>query len=445
MPRRSVVRSVPSPVTLLAAVLLLVVALGSVPAAASAREAAAPTAPEPISHLDLVDVGLGTGGYLLTVVWRAGAGTSGYHVRARAADGTVLDAATVTTTRWQPELDARAGDEIVVRVTPYAGRVRGPASTLGTTLPDLTPPTGVFALSRSHRDVTVTWTALSDDVSRSSGIRRSVRWGDGTARQPWRSGRSLTHRYPGPGHWHPRVRLVDAAGNAATVPAGAVVIGDHTPPTGAFSASPTLGWADLTEVGLTQLALHDNASAATGIGRTVDWGDGSSTPWPAGEPVAHVYGTDGVFTPAVQLVDEAGNRRTVPADPVTINRDAAAPTVRMWRPSTHRASVSSWRVLYGRAADAGAGVALVRVQVVQQRPAGWYGYHPGDGAWVAAADRRDAWRHARTALVLPTRTGRWLCPVRPLRQGLLVVRVTARDNVGNTSARLEHRRRLTRP
>jgi hypothetical protein len=435
-------------VAALAAALLTLTTVGTTPAGAHGRPvgspAVSPVAPGPVSDLHLVGVTRSDDLYQVSVAWQAGADTSSYRVRALDAAGAVLDRASVTATTWQAEVDAGPGQQVTISVAPYHDRLRGTPDRISATLPDLTPPTGSFATTHVHRQATLTWHALADDVTSRGAIVRSVTWGDGTARQPWPSGRSIGHGYPGPGAWHPVVRLVDAAGNTALVPAPAVVVGDRRPPTGVFSASPTAGWATLSEVGLTQLSLRDDRSAPADVGRTVRWGDGDSTPWPAGEPAAHVYETDGVLTPVVRLVDEAGHHRLVRANPVTVSRDTGPPSVRLHRPpADQRSSINSWRTLEGRATDAETGAAVVRVQVAQRRRDGWYAYHPGDGAWVRASDRGDAWRHARTALVLPSPAGRWLCPVRPLRRGLLVVRVDARDNVGNTSDLLVRRQQLS--
>ena len=226
------------PAVALAAALLTLASVGPPPAGAAGPAADPPTTPGRVSHLHVVEVAGTTQAYRVTVAWRAGTDTSTYRVRASAADGSVLDAATVTATTWQADVVAAAGTAVTVAVTPYHDRVRGPASRLVTTLPDLTPPTGSFSVGRDRRDATLTWTRLADDVSPRRDIVRTVLWAHGTPRQAWRSGRGITHRYPGAGTWHPSVRLADAAGNAVELPAGAAVNGDPAPPTGASRRAP---------------------------------------------------------------------------------------------------------------------------------------------------------------------------------------------------------------
>ncbi|NYD42936.1 hypothetical protein [Nocardioides panaciterrulae] len=414
------------------------------PPPAVAAGAQPPTPPAGVTRLAVDAVTLGPDGYQVTTSWQAGSATSSFRVSAEdVATGAVLDRASLTGTRWTAAVDEPAGTRVQVAVTPYHDRVRGPASRVSVRLPDLTAPTGTFRLDRRHRVATLAWTALQDDTSARADIGRFVRWGDGSPRERW-TGRSLDHRYPGPGLWHPTVRLVDQAGNAAVLPVGAVVVGDHVAPTGVFSASPTAGWATFTRVGITELALHDDLSAAEDIRRSVVWGDGSRSPWPVDAEVEHVYAGAGVFTPRVVLVDEAGNRARVGANPVTVSRDDVAPSVSLHLPTRHPEAARRWRVVHGRAVDVGTGVAVVRVEAVQRRGSGWYAYRPGRGRWEPAASRDRAWRKARPVTVLPTSAGRWLCSLGSVRQGRLAVRVVARDGARNSSTTV-HRQLLTGP
>ncbi len=429
---------------LLAAHLPAVLLVVLVPAGAAEAGAQASTPPAGVTRLAVDDVSLTPDGYEVPTSWQAGSDTSSYRVTAEdAATGADLARASVTATRWTALVAAAVGTRVRITVTPYHDGTPGPTSHVSVVLPDLTAPAGSFRLTHQRRLATLAWTALSDDTTRRADIVRTVRWGDGTHRERW-TGRSIDHRYPGAGLWHPSVRLVDEAGNAAVLRAGAVAIADHTAPTGAFSASPTASWASVTEVALTQLALHDDLSAPADVRRTVAWGDGSRTPWPTGEAAGHVYAGEGVFTPRVTLVDEAGNRAVVEANPVTVSRDDLAPTVFLHLPTRHPESARRWRVVHGRADDAGTGVAAVRVEAVQRRTSGWYGYRSGDGGWGPAATRARAWRRAQPVTVLPTSAGRWLCALGKVRQGMLVVRVEARDAARNSAVML-HRQTLDGP
>jgi 5'-nucleotidase len=108
-------------------------------------------------------------------------------------------------------------------------------------------------------------------------VKRVVSWGDGTAPQAWTgTGTALSHHYPALGRYVPSVTLSDAAGNSAVIGVPAVVIGDHSAPTGAFGVAPGTAWAQLTSVQITQRALADNYSPGDTITRTVKWADGST-------------------------------------------------------------------------------------------------------------------------------------------------------------------------
>ena len=426
------------PVALLAAALLTVLAAVAGPAA-DARPAARPGK---ITQLT-VDVTKPTAAYRLAASWGAAANATSYRVAATDPTGAVLASGTVTTTTWLASVKKPAGTSVRVTVTPYNGSRKGRPASLTTTLPDLTPPTGAFRLDRSGSSVTVTQTALSDDVSPAADITRVVTWGDGSVAQAWTSGSPIGHVYAGQGLWRPTVTLTDAAGNSAVVPLDAVVVGDLTAPTGSFAAGPAAAWAAFSRVGLTQLSIHDDFSADADIARTVRWGDGTVSPWPSGSAAEHVYTAEGTYTPSVVLTDQAGNVATVASSAVTVTRDTVAPSVKLRVPRTHRTSARSWRILQGRASDVGTGVALVRVVAVQKRGAGWYGYRPGHG-WVKAPTQAAAWRRARPGRVAPASTGEWLVPLKHLKPGRLVVRVSARDQVGNASGVLTRSQRLTR-
>ena len=311
-----------------------------------------------------------------------------------------------------------AGTSVRVTVTPYNGSRKGRPASLTTTLPDLTPPTGAFRLDRSGSSVTVTQTALSDDVSPAADITRKVTWGDGTVEQAWTSGSTIGHVYAARGAVAPdrdahrrrrelRDRCRWTRWSWAT----------STAPTGSFSAGPAAAWAAFSRVGLTQLSIHDDVQRRTRTSpATVQWGDGTVSPWPSGAAAEHVYAAEGTYTPSVVLTDEAGNVATVASSAVTVTRDTVAPSVKLRVPRTHRTSARSWRFLQGRATDAGTGVALVRVGAVEKRGARWYGYRPGHG-WVKAPTQAAAWRRARAAKVAPASTGEWLVPLQAPEAG----------------------------
>ncbi|MFC4783336.1 Ig-like domain repeat protein [Nocardioides sp. MAHUQ-72] len=425
---------------------LLAALLLSVPVALTGQSAHAgpPVRPGKVTQL-AVQVTKPAAAYRLATTWAASSNTTSYRVTATDPAGLVLDKDTVTSPSWLASVKSSAGTSVLVTVTPYHDNRRGRAARLSTKLPDLTAPTGSFSLSRSGSTATVTQTALTDDVSAPADVTRVLDWGDGTAGQPWTSGTTADHVYAGEGLWRPSVTLTDAAGNAAVVALGAVVVGDETAPTGSFSTAPGTAWATLDRVALSQLGIHDDFSADADIVRTVSWGDGAVTPWASGTPAEHVYAAAGVFTPSIELVDEAGNHASVQATPVTVSRDSVGPVVKLRVPRTHRTSVGSWRFVEGRATDAGTGVASVRVKAIQKRGTKWYAYRPATRTWVrAGTSRRAAWHTARPCLVTPTSAGAWKVRLAHLAKGSLVVKVGARDRVHNASAPLRHSQRLTR-
>ncbi|MGH3472977.1 MAG: hypothetical protein ACRDPG_13165, partial [Nocardioidaceae bacterium] len=114
----------------------------------------------------------------------------------------------------------------VVTVTDQAGNSR--AYTLTSVVADTTPPTGTFTVSppkawAKWTRVTVTQTALDDNVSDQANISRVVLWADGTT-QPWTTGTTLTHVYKAGGTFAPVVTITDQAGNAAQISTAAVAV-----------------------------------------------------------------------------------------------------------------------------------------------------------------------------------------------------------------------------
>jgi 5'-nucleotidase len=101
---------------------------------------------------------------------------------------------------------------------------------------------------------------------------------------------------------------------------------DGTAPTGTFALNATAIWPGQA-VTLTQRALADDVSPATGITRVVSWGDGSAPETlPAGATTAtHTYAAAGSYPVSVTLRDEAGNSGPAAFDgPSTVV--VAAPT-----------------------------------------------------------------------------------------------------------------------
>lgn len=270
--------------------------------------------------------------YTVASTWNAASNATSYKVKLVDALGTSLDSETVTTPSWSAHAARPAGTVVRVQVTPYRGTRKGTTATASKTLPDLTAPTGTFSVSWTTVTATVTQTALSDDVSATTSVLRSIDWGEGAGFESWASGDTTQHAYPAvDGLYRPRVRLVDQAGNTDTQTLHAVVIGDDTAPSGAFTAGPVAAWSSLTSVQLTQTSLDDDFSNPADVLRLVDWGDGSPiAAWSTLVDVpTHVYATAGSFTPLVSLTDEAGNTAQVAATPVAVTTDTVRPVVRL--------------------------------------------------------------------------------------------------------------------
>lgn len=96
---------------------------------------------------------------------------------------------------------------------------------------------------------------------------------------------------------------------------------DLTGPTGTFTVSRVAGDATVTQV-----ALADDVSPASGIVRAIDWGDGTPVQaWVSGDTIGHTYQGQGLWRPTVTLTDERANSSVVQLAAVVIG-DETAPT-----------------------------------------------------------------------------------------------------------------------
>lgn len=392
------------------------------------------------------------GAYDVTARWDVLAGATGYRT-SLVSHGTVLARATLdqlagaSTVSWTKPVALPAGSSVTVTVAAVDGRRRpGRAASYDLTLPDRTAPVGSYRVDVTDRTAVLDELSVSDDVTPSAAVVRTVDWGDGSGSQAFGAGAHPSHTYAGVGLWHPTVTLADTATppNTATYPAGAVVVGDDEPPTGSFAAGPAGAWARLTRVTVTQTALSDGVfSAPVDVARAVDWGDGTEVAWPAGTTqITHRYAEAGDFTPVVHLVDEAGNAADVGSSEVVVTADVAAPRVTISRPK-HPRSTRSWATVRGTARDGvGTGVRAVKVRVVEKRGRVWYAYQAASRTWVRGGATKAAAMH-RTRSALAVRSGdRWSSSMRGLRTGTLVVSVRAVDRVANTSRAVALRQSL---
>ncbi|MFC5175990.1 PKD domain-containing protein [Nocardioides taihuensis] len=427
-------RTLRAPAVVAAAAVLLT-AIGAAPAVA--RPAPAPTglAADVTAHED--------GTYDVAATWNAVPTATSYRV-ALSKGSTTLASTTVATAAWSPTVTAAPGNASL-SVRAVVGRKPGKAATLTVPLADVTAPQGSYSSSWDNGTglATITQDALSDNAGL-PGITRTVDWGDATI-VDWPSGSTITHTYTQlDARYAPTVTLQDAAGNVRVVDVPAVDLNDVGPPTGSFSAGPATGWADLTEVTVTQADISDDRTPPELIARSVDWGDGTTTDWSTGTTVSHVYATAGQFTPTVTLTDEADNSSgALSTSEVVVTADTTGPTVRLTLPKSKH-SVKAWKTLRGKAVDSETGVKKVSLRAVEKRGSAWYGYNAGTKKWLKASTQAKAFARSKAFALKTDAQHRWSATLAGLRKGTLVYKVRAKDRVGNASPALTHQAKLSR-
>jgi hypothetical protein len=403
-----------------------------------------PTRPGTPTDLS-VGVTAAKGGYQLASTWKAGLHTTSFKVAMTNAAGTVLASDTLSGTVWTAKASAPANTRLTVTVTPYNGTRKGPAVAKSVVTPDVTGPKGSYVGNDNAFVGTLHQAALSDDVSAVSAITRTVNWGDGSKDVAWTSDQDLTHTYAGQGRYVATVTLTDESDNATVVEVP-IVINDHAAPTGSYSLAPLTGWASLTAVTLTEGSLADDFSPRSTIARVVTWGDGTQSTWTGTTPLTHVYKAAGAFTPQVAVTDETGNAATIASSTSTkITADTIAPAVRLTLPrKSKRPSATSWKLLKGKATDAGTGVASVTVRAVQKRGTRYYAYRPATKRWVrAGTSLAVALQKARPARAVLAGSG-WSAGLSRVGLGTLVYQAAGVDKVGNKAKALTYRQKVTR-
>jgi PKD repeat protein len=150
------------------------------------------------------------------------------------------DGSTSTSQNPSHTYDSAGNYTVTLTVTNGAGSdtATGQISVTGQ---DSKPPTGTYSTSptagwaRSTR-VTLTQTAIGDNVTAPGSIRRVVDWNDGSRAATWTTGTTTSHVYARAGSYTPTVTLTDQAGNHATVTAAAVTVrADASRPTAGLS------------------------------------------------------------------------------------------------------------------------------------------------------------------------------------------------------------------
>ena len=205
-------------------------------------------------------------------------------------------------------------------------------------------------------------------------------------------------------------------------------------PTAAFSASTTSGAAPLT------VSFTDRSTGATGW--VWSFGDGGSTS--VRNPI-HVFTRPGTYTVRLTVSNAAGSRSATTQVTAVGVADTTPPTVALKRPTTNVGALTSWQRLRGTATDGtGSGVRTVMLRLLEKRGTAWYAYRSSSRTWVRSGSRTTALKQASLVRVTTTSTHRWSCAVSGVRKGTLVIRLSATDKAGNTSAVKVYRQLLTR-
>ncbi|MGH3509898.1 MAG: hypothetical protein ACRDPI_06670, partial [Nocardioidaceae bacterium] len=353
--------------------------------------------------------------YVVKTAWNALTGATKYTVTMTNASGTKLGSATVTTPTWSASTTSPVNTKVTVTVVPFAGNRRGKAKSVSTVLPDLTAPVGSYSISQPGNGstlVTLTQVTLSDNASPAANLTQTVNWGDGTT-DATAAGTttSFQHTYPNTSEqlYPVTVTVTDQAGNSSEYDFAAAIL-DVVAPTGSYTVTPGAGYAKWTKVTVrATTAPTDDLSSVPNITQTVDWNDGTpAQTFADGATLSHVYQTGGTFNPTVVLTDQAGNSTVaLVTAPVVVTVDTKAPVVRLVLPKAHRTHESSWRLLHGRATDAGTGVRNVQVRAIERRGSAWYSYRPATHKWVKAGTRAAAWKKSRVMTVRTTATHKW--------------------------------------
>jgi 5'-nucleotidase len=300
---------------------------------------------------------------------------------------------------------------------------------------DTTAPTGSYAVNATSvwtgQTVTLTQTALADDVSDAASITQVVNWGDGSAAETLAAGaKTATHKYTKAGTFAVTVTITDKAGNAApAIAAGTVTAAAQT---GKYAL-------DRVSIYATQ-AVTLKVSGVNGTSVKVVWGDGYTTTASANMAVSHTYKKTGTFSVQVTPVNGAGAGTTVIVGKVKVSKDAWAPKVTLKVPSgANRAS--SWSKVTGKATDVGTGVRTVRVKLTEQRGKYWYYY--SHGKWTKASSRTSAVAKAEV-LTASLSGSTWSVRISGVHKGSLRISYWGVDKAGNTSAAKVYFRTITR-
>jgi hypothetical protein len=409
---------------------------------------AAPHRPGPVTGLvasaDATSASPSTTSYAVTSSWNPVSNATSYKV-SLTKGGTTLASAKVTGTSWSPTVQSTPGSASL-SVHAVNGHRQGRASAVSVPFNDVNAPTGTFTTScdKETGAASIAVDTLADD-SGLAGITRTVDWNElGVDPVSWTGSNPITIGYPlVEARYAPTVTLEDADHNVQVVDLPACVVKDELAPTGAsYTVDKAAAWAAFTRVTVTETsAPTDNWSPAPFITRVVDWGDGTTTAVKNGT-ASHKYATAGDYTPSVTVTDEAHNFVTLPTNAVTVTADTVAPTLKLILPRAKH-SVTAWRTLRGKAADAQTGVKTVSLKAVEKRGTGWFGYNAVTQKWLKATSKAKAFGRSKAFSLTPNARHRWSARLAGLTQGTLVYKTRAIDHVGNRSGTLTHSATLT--
>ncbi len=313
-----------------------------------------------------------------------------------------------------------------------------PRSTAG--VPDSTAPTGTYALNTAAiwpgQSVTLTESALNDDVSDKAKITRVVTWGDGSAAQTIPAGATkVTHAYAKAGSFTVTVALTDDAGNKGAGKVTGMSTVAVKAQAGTYKLNAKSIWA-------TQ-SVNLGVSGVTGAtGLTITWGDGSTTKTTAkNATVSHKYTKAGNFTVKVTPSNTAGTGKAVTVGSVKVTKDTVKPTVSLTVPK-QPAKASSWKSITGKASDKGLGVAKAKAKAIEERSGKWYYYSAGK--WTKAKSKKDALAKAAVLTATPNAKGIWSIKLSGVTKGKLVIGYWGTDKAGNASAGRFHTVKITK-
>ena len=306
-----------------------------------------------------------------------------------------------------------------------------------------TPPRrpGTFALDAAAlwpgQTVTLTQTALADDVSPAAAITRVVTWGDGSAPQTLAAGATTaTHTYPAVGSYQVSVALTDEAGNTAAA-------GFTGPSTVVVAAQPGRYALDTKSIWAGQSVKLSLSGVSSADKVSVAWGDGAISTM-----------SSNVTSARARL--HQGRDVHGQGDAVQRGRRRHAGHGRLGQ--GHQGHLQAGRDLQ-RAEERHQGVLLVEDHRYGDRQGRRGGPGPGEAdraarpasgtttpaaRWVKTTSKSEASAKAAVITVTPSAKGAWSLGLKGVKKGTLTVTYWGSDKVGNTSTGKSYTKKITK-